>query len=181
MSEDYLKLLAENDVWNHRHIMTFFGAFGIPDSYTDFGCGTGAMVQLATKIGVDAMGIDIHDYEAPWYHKANLERKFKMEKQSQLVTCLEVAEHIHPQADITFVETVAKHVRVGGLLVFSAAHPGQEGEDHVNTRSAIYWRTKFHNQCLNYQIEQSTRLAMLWSNINSPLYWLAANVMVFNK
>lgn len=179
---DYLKILAEHDPWNRRHLMAMFACFGIPGNFADFGCGTGSMVELAHRMGIDSLGIDIHDYNKPWYKNYDLTIPLPPEKTYQLVVSLEVGEHIPQSSDAVYASTVARHVKHGnGLLVFTAAHPGQEGEGHVNTRSAIYWRTLFHNQGLNYQKKDAVRLALLWSNIKSPLYWLPANVQVFSR
>lgn len=184
MAEDkptYLEILAKQDAWNRRHLMSLFSLVGVPESYADFGCGTGTMVKLAHSIGVEAVGFDQHDYEAPWYKEQDLTMKMKPQRAYQLVTCIEVAEHIPQSYDGLFLDNIVMHVQKGnGVLVFTAAHPGQEGEGHVNTRPATYWREQLHKRGLAYQIELTSRLSLLWNSINSPLYWLAANLQLFS-
>lgn len=181
-SKHFLDILTKSDAWNRRHFMAMLACFGVPPTYLDVGCGTGVMPDMAYHLGVDAIGLDLHDYEEIWYQKHDLSQPLKLKKSFQLVTCIEVAEHIHPSYDGIFMDTISRHVSSdNGVLVFTAAHPGQEGEDHVNTRPAIYWRDQFYGRGLGFNQELTARLSLLWSNINSPLYWLPANVQVFTR
>ena len=56
--EQWIEILAPHDVENERHAMAMFAVLGQPASYLDVGSGTGAMVNLARKLGVDAYGLD---------------------------------------------------------------------------------------------------------------------------
>jgi len=51
-----------------------------------------------------------------------------------------VAEHLPSAAAETFVDNLVRHGRV---ILFSAAVPGQGGEQHVNEQPLEYWRAKF--------------------------------------
>ena len=177
----WIEELAPFDSWNERMIMTAFALFGLPSSYLDVGSGTGAMVNLARKIGVDAWGVDQIPRPDSWLVTGDLSQPLDLARQFALVTCLEIAEHIAPESEAVLCDTVVRHVASSGLLVWSAAHPGQNGTGHVNCRPANYWRTQMHDRDLTYQPEASARLALLWSVIPTPQFWLAANLQIFSR
>jgi hypothetical protein len=45
---------------------------GLPQSYLDLGSGTGAMVNMARKMGVDAYGVDLINGPEHWFIAHNL-------------------------------------------------------------------------------------------------------------
>jgi hypothetical protein len=53
---------------------------------------------------------------------------------------MEVAEHLPEDRAETFVDDLVRH---GSLVLFSAAVPGQLGENHINEKPFEYWRDKF--------------------------------------
>ena len=177
--EEWIKELAPFDRWNERHFMAMLAVCGMAKDYVDFGSGTGAMVNIARKLGIDAIGIDMLPRDEDWLRIHDLCKPLNLKRRFQLVSSIEVAEHIRQDSDGVYADTVARHVAAGGMLVFTAAHPGQEGEGHVNTRPATYWRKMFTDRGLSYQHERTIRLALIWSYIASPLYWLASNVQIF--
>lgn len=71
-----------------------------------------------------------HDLTTP----LDLGRRF------DLVTCLEVAEHLPSDASETLVDSLCRHADV---IVFSAAVPGQGGTGHINERRASFWAALF--------------------------------------
>jgi hypothetical protein len=56
------------------------------------------------------------------------------------VQSLEVAEHVPATAAQTFVDCLVAHAPV---VLFSAAVPGQGGDNHVNEQPYEYWRSLF--------------------------------------
>ena len=181
--DEWQAVLGPMDGWAERHVLAAFGALGLRSPYLDVGCGTGAMANMAHRLGIEAVGVDrigpLHGEE--WLRRHDLRDPLDLGQRFALVTSLEVAEHIPSEHDATFCDSVARHVADGGLLVFTAAHPGQGGEEHVNCRPASYWRTMFHDRGLSWSREDSLRLALVWSWLGSPCYWLAANVQVFTR
>jgi hypothetical protein len=75
------------------------------------------------------------------FHAADLSQPLRLQRQFDLVQSLEVAEHISAAQAPTFVENLTRHSR--GLVLFSAAPPGQGGEFHINEQPYDYWRTLF--------------------------------------
>lgn len=177
--------LKDMDKDNTRHILSLFSLIGIPKSYLDVGCGTGIMVKIAKKLGVRAFGVDqlVTDKWGDHFVCQNLVDEYVAPQQVQLVTSLEVAEHLHESAHATYCDTLCNNVipELGGdnFLVFSAARPGQGGQGHVACRPAEYWHEQFRARGLSYNGSLSMNLALLWSNIKSPLSYLWDNLMVF--
>ena len=54
---------------------------------------------------------------------------------SDWVVSTEVGEHLPPAATDTFLDTIARHARIGAVL--SWGKPGQPGNGHVNGRTAV--------------------------------------------
>lgn len=186
---NWQQILEPHDSWNERHILAAFSLFGIPSTYLDVGCGTGVMVRTARSLGCEAYGVDQIEHEEPFFFKKDLaETVFFLEfatsgvaNMADLVTCLEVAEHLNDDGSIRLCDTIARHVAEGGKLIFSSAHPGQGGDGHIGIKPATFWREQLHRHGVHYRQDLSTQLALIWSNIGSPLYWLAANVQVFDR
>lgn len=175
----WLELLAPFDAWNERIIMAAFALYGAPPSYLDVGSGTGAMVNLARRLGIDAIGIDQLPRPESHFIRRDLNQAFDLGRSFGLITCLEVAEHIEPDYDGRLCDSIAGHLSKPGMLIFSAAHPGQGGEAHINTRPAAYWRTMFWDRQIQYDENKSHKLALAWRLIPTPQVWLSDNVQVF--
>lgn len=174
---------------------------GIPSSYLDLGSGTGAMVNMARRVGIDAWGVDVINGPEHWFIEHDLTQPLKivchdpnerffnatdpdlpdsLVKTYEIITCLEVAEHLPEAAADTLCDTVARHLAKGGLLVFSAAAPGQGGEHHENLQPAWYWRSKLYERGISYREDYTRQLSHLWSWVAGPLQWVPANVQVFD-
>lgn len=120
-----------------------------PESVIDIGCGVGTWLRLFRDHGVKRLrGIDGDyvkeaDFRIDWssFCPANLERPTRPEGECfDLATCMEVAEHISPEAADRFVEFLTG---CADVIVFSAAIPNQGGTDHRNEQWQSYWATKF--------------------------------------
>src|SRR3990170_4394675 len=102
--QTWLEGLKEFDAGNRLALMAVFAAFGEPISYLDVGCGTGAMVKLARQLGIKAHGVDLLLNESEWVRQHDLSYPFEWGWQFDLVTSIEVAEHIQPEFAETFCE-----------------------------------------------------------------------------
>ena len=175
--------LAPFDSWNERAFAQLVAWNGIPASYLDLGSGTGAMVNMARKMGVESWGVDLINGPEHWFITHDLTQPLlRFEGPFALVTCLEVAEHLDPEAHETLVESIARYLQVGGRLVFSAAPPGQAGEHHVGCRPAQQWRSMFYEAGISYREDYTRQLAHLFGYVTGPSsHWLAANLMVFDR
>lgn len=114
----------------------------------DVGCGRGVWAaewrrRGATRVlGVDGDYVSRDRLLIPrdCFLAADLSKPFNANARFELVQCLEVAEHIAPEAAGTLIDGLVRH---GDVIVFSAAVPGQGGEHHVNERAYAYWRDMF--------------------------------------
>lgn len=114
----------------------------------DVGCGAGAWLAAYRDLGVsDHVGLD-GDYvdrsmllvEATKFVPRDIAVPFDLGRQFDLVQCLEVGEHIPTAASATLVDNIVRH---GKRVLFSAAVPGQGGEDHINEQPYEFWRALF--------------------------------------
>ena len=174
--------LAPFDGWNERAFAQIVAWGGLPNSYLDLGSGTGAMVNFARKMGVDAYGVDLINGPEHWFYTHDLAQPFDLKQRFDLITCLEVAEHIPEDGGQTLIETIARHMPIGGRLLFSAAPPGQHGEHHINCQPAHYWRSRLYEQGISYREDYTRSLVHLLGWVTGPASaWLAANVQVFDR
>jgi SAM-dependent methyltransferase len=116
-------------------------------SVVDFGCGQCAWLSVwqqtgAAVTGVDGpyvdrrhLAIDPDDFQA-----ADLAQPIDLHQQFDLVQSLEVAEHLPASRAEGFIDALVAH---GSCILFSAAVPGQGGENHINERPLGYWRMLF--------------------------------------
>ena len=130
--------LVQEKVFAARHVT----------SVIDVGCGRGLWAAEWRRRGATrVVGVD-GDYVArnallipqERFLAADLSKPFDAGAHFELVQCLEVAEHIAPEAADRLIDGLVRH---GDLIVFSAAVPGQGGEHHVNERAYAYWRDMF--------------------------------------
>jgi len=171
--------LAAYDAVNERHMLALLALTGLPDTYLDVGSGTGAMVNLARKLGVDAWGVDQLPRVDKWLLPRDLREPLNLGRRFDLVTCIEVAEHLpEPSAGI-LCDSLARHVEGGGILVFSASLPGQAGAGHIHNASPHYWRTLLYDRGLSYSSGLTLKASLVWTWMHTPLGHLAANLQVF--
>jgi SAM-dependent methyltransferase len=119
-----------------------------PRSVLDVGCGRGAWLAEFMRLGVgDAMGVD-GDYVKPetlaipatQYTARDITQPFDLGRQFDLAICLEVGEHIPNAASAALVANIVRHAP---MVLFSAAVPGQGGQDHINEMPLDFWRELF--------------------------------------
>jgi SAM-dependent methyltransferase len=182
----WLEGLSPMDDFNVKHLLSAFALLGVPQSYLDVGCGTGIMVKTAEKLGVQAYGVDqlVDDtWPKNFYHKNLVDRFILPTGQVDLVTSFEVGEHLHETAHATYCGTLADNLMPGNghYLLFSAARPGQGGTGHIACRPAEYWHYELSLRGVAYNRLMTMNLALLWSNIQSPLNYMWDNLIVFNK
>jgi len=116
-------------------------------SVVDFGCGHGAWLRVWQRAGASVLGLD-GPYvdcdklliDAAAFRAADLSKPIDLGRRFDLVESLEVAEHLPAARAEQFVTTLTSH---GPCVLFSAAVPGQGGENHINEQPLDYWRAMF--------------------------------------
>lgn len=180
-SSDFQAYTDESSRHTALRVSAFLQPHLSPVSVLDVGCARGAWLQAWQQAGVtEIQGID-GDYvdrsrlaiPQGAFLSADLSRGFDLGRTFDLVQSLEVAEHLAPERAAQFVETLTRHSR--GLVLFSAAPPGQGGEHHVNERPYGYWRELFRQQ--DYAVFDPVRPHLAADERVS--FWYRYNVLLY--
>jgi len=139
-----------------------------PKTVIDVGCGIGDYVHYwNNELKIGCWGIEGSKNAIPFLlspHQisiCDLRVPLQMRGGYDLVTCLEVAEHIEPKYACQFLMNLAS---LGDKIVMSAAGPGQGGHHHVNCRPNEYWIERMED--LGYSLGEKEMLTIhqLWKD-----------------
>lgn len=154
-----------------------------PLSVIDVGCGIGTWLSVFQQAGAkEILGVDGEYVDRMLLHiseehfvAVDLIQPFRYDKKFDLVVSLEVAEHLPESAADTLVGTL---VSLGNTILFSAAIPGQGGQNHLNEQWPGYWQEKFSKHGFHFHdaIRQK-----IWHNPNIE-WWYRQNLyLVTNR
>ncbi len=175
----YLQKTAQESA---KEIIPILWEFVQPKRVIDVGCGTGTWLSAFQEYGVtDILGID-GDWVDPQmleipkgnFLALDLTQPLPIEQQFDLVVSLEVAEHLPSDCARAFVESL---VKLGPVILFSAAVPFQGGTNHVNEQWPDYWAKLFQEQ--GYVAIDCVR-NKIWQNERVKWYY-AQNILIFAK
>jgi SAM-dependent methyltransferase len=181
-TEELYKYLQKTSQESAREIIPILWEFVQPKRVIDVGCGTGTWLSAFKEFGVeDILGID-GDWvdpkmlEIPYtnFLVLDLNQPLPIEQQFDLVVSLEVAEHLPSECAEIFVESL---VKLGPVILFSAAVPLQGGTNHLNEQWPDYWAKLF--QAHGYVAIDCVR-NKIWQNDRVKWYY-AQNILVFAK
>lgn len=159
-----------NDQW-----MAFFGqvADGLirdfhPTTSLDAGCALGFLVEQLRKKGVDASGFDISEFAISQVDKSIAEHTKAasltdpIEGRYDMITCIEVLEHLPPdQADAA----VANLCSATDVIVMSST-PGDYGEPtHLNVLQPEQWAVKFAQNGFYRDLDRDLSYLSRWTAI----------------
>lgn len=151
-------------------------------SVLDVGCGEGVWLAAWRERGVvDIRGVD-GDYvarerllvDAAAFDAVDIAAGFALGRRFDLVQCLEVGEHLPQAASDRLVACLVDH---GDVVLFSAAVPGQGGENHVNEQPLEHWRVRFATH--GYAAVDLVRPAIQRKSSVEP--WYRYNALVYVK
>ena len=151
-------------------------------SVADFGCGQGVWLGAWLAAGItDLQGVD-GDYvdrgalriPTQQFFATDLAQPVDLARTFDLVSCLEVAEHLPATAAPTLLATLARH---GDILLFSAAPPGQGGEHHVNEQPYAWWRDRL--AALGYELFDCVRPRV--ADDHAVQAWYRYNVFLYAR
>ena len=147
---DFYRFLSSFAVRSAQRVVPTLTAVLPLRSVADFGCGQGAWLSVWAAAGASVTGVDGPYIETTTllidpgrFHAADLSAPIDLGRQFDLVQSLEVAEHLPPAKAEQFVDTLTAH---GSQVLFSAAVPGQGGENHLNEQPLGYWRAIFRKR-----------------------------------
>jgi SAM-dependent methyltransferase len=162
------------------HVIPLVKGFVQTTSVLDVGCGVGTWLAEWAGQGVDdIIGVD-GDYVDPTalripadsFLSRDLERPLDLGRRFDLVSTLEVAEHISPAHSSDFIESLVRH---GDVVLFSAAIPGQGGTNHINEQWPSYWADLFAAH--HYQPIDAIR-SVIWQD-SEVSFWYRQNMLIF--
>jgi SAM-dependent methyltransferase len=134
-----------------------------PKSVIDIGCGPGVWLSVFKQHGVeDVWGVDGEYLDKKLlripperFKTFDLTGPVRFGRTFDLVVSIEVAEHLPASSAPLFVDSL---VRLGPIILFSAAIPFQGGTNHVNEQWQDYWAEHFRRRgyvpidCLRHQL-----------------------------
>ncbi len=137
-----------------------------PRSLLDVGCGRGIWLRAAVDLGIsDVLGIDGADVASEILATAktnirfcDLSKPFSLGRRFDMALCLEVAEHLPEHSSDDLISSIVAH---SDSVLFSAACPGQDGQNHINCRWPAYWQSRFNSH--GFACDDSTRW-QIWDN-----------------
>ncbi len=132
-----------------EHWLTFFGGVGdqivqrlSPRTVLDAGCAIGLLVEALVHRGVDARGVDISEYAISQMPDDLADRVWAgsviepIAGTYDLVTCIEVLEHIHPSG---LGAAVANLTALTDAILLSTTPTHWEEPTHINVQPPEYW------------------------------------------
>lgn len=181
-TKDFYKILEDGARCSAKKIIPLVLELTQPGSVIDVGYGVGVWLSVFREYGIeDFLGIDGNyiDNEmllipAERFLPVDLKKSFAVERQFDLVVSLEVAEHLPAECAHTFVDSL---VRLGPIVLFSAAIPFQGGTNHTNEQWQDYWAKFFREK--GYVTIDCFR-KKIWQD-NDIEWWYAQNILLFVK
>ena len=184
-----------NDRWHYENIYVDAPPFYYlaekysPESILDIGCGIGAyplILSLNSKsptiIGIDGLAENSVLLDGDSYFRVDLNHDesvnliaSKIKHVSiDLVSCLEVLEHLNNDQALRLVDLMCKSA--GSMILFSAAGPGQPGHGHINCRPIEYWLDMFGELGWHPDLVESLSLRSM-----SHFSWFRRNLVLLKR
>jgi SAM-dependent methyltransferase len=154
-----------------------------PQSVLDVGCGLGTWLKvfkenhgISDVLGIDGSYLDKSKLAiaATDFKEVDLRESFDLGQKFDLVLSLEVAEHLPEASADEFIASLCRH---SDTVLFSAAIPGQGGQNHINEQWPEYWQAKFNMHGFDrYDLIRP----FIW-NDNRVDVWYRQNIYVFSS
>ena len=153
-----------------------------PYCVLDVGCGTGTWLKVFEEngindyYGIDGNYVDKTQLKIPLskFAEADLSDNWKVNRRFDIVLCLEVAEHLPENVANGFIDTLTK---CADTIIFSAAVPGQGGQNHLNEQLPNYWQEKFERN--GFYFHDVIR-PLIWDNKKVD-WWYRQNIFLVNR
>lgn len=158
-----------------------------PSSVCDMGCGNGFILFVLAQKGVQICGVE-RAREALQFIDPGIVDRIKIRDITQpqdvgeydLVISTEVAEHIPKKYSSLFVQNIVRAARRN--ILFTASHPGQWGEGHINCQPRGFWIDLFDRHGWHYDSPATNSFiqkAKSTPEITGYISWIVENFMLF--
>lgn len=148
------------------------------NSVLDVGGGAGAWAATFRSHGVATVCVQDHPSAATHlrvgreeFQEVDFRIGFPKPIRTDLVVCLEVAEHLPIGQETALVEYL---IDCGDTILFAGGVPGQGGVGHINLRPHDFWLDLFKNKGL--QVYDSIR-PLIINDLRIP-YWYRQNIFL---
>jgi SAM-dependent methyltransferase len=150
-----------------------------PQKVLDVGCGPGMHVDSLRHLGVNAWGYDIDD-RVQGKNGLIQTSIFDINETGDLVMCIEVAEHIPSELNDKIVSSIVNMLDHRGILIWTAAIPGQGGVGHINCQPKSFGYEKFTNAGL-LPMNDLTNHMLTYVRQGYHMGWFTQNAQCFMK
>lgn len=182
MSQRYIHTEDIHNMDSPREVVPLIVKLTNPKSVIDIGCGTGTWLKAFEERGItDYMGLDGDYVERSMlkipqekFRAVDLTNPVKHERKFDLAISLEVAEHLPEDKAPVFVKTLVDSAE---QIIFSAAIPGQGGQNHLNEQWPSYWEEKFRVH--GFYFHDLIR-GDIWDNPRIQ-WWYRQNIFLVNR
>lgn len=153
-----------------------------PKSVIDVGCGLGEWLHVFQNAGIEqVLGLNGSWVKLEnlfinpnFFQEINLINPKPIQGKFDLILCLEVAEHLPKSSAETLVEFL---ISLGNTIIFSAAIPGQGGQNHINEQWPSYWADLFSKHGFKFY---DTIRPKIWDKPNIK-WWYRQNMFLVSN
>lgn len=178
--EHFYQYLGEYAKSSAQVILSLVNEVFTPKSVVDFGCGNGEWLTQAKQ----HFNAEIFAVDGKWnsdlpligcqYQYADLGIKLELPKTYEMAICLEVIEHISPDAGNLLIDSLCS---ASNVILFSGAIPHQPGTDHINCKWQYFWNDEFKTR--GYHCVDFLRFKT-WDN-EQVAWWYKQNIFIYVK
>lgn len=137
-----------------------------PSTVLDAGCAMGFLVEALVDRGVDAVGVDISDY-AISQGRPDVRERLRtgsvlepFDRRFDLITCIEVIEHLDPRAAERLVENLCMH---SDDVLLSSTPSDYKEETHINVNPPEHWAELFARHGFFRDVEYDASYLAVWA------------------